>query len=49
MKQVLMSNVTFTMEHVNGHASVNVPVWYVIAYGLASMFWPIVAILALIG
>jgi len=49
MKEIMMSNVTFSMQHVNGNASVIVPVWYVLTYTLASMFWPVVAILALIG
>lgn len=46
---MLMSNVTFTMQHINGNASVCVPVWFIFAYTIASMFWPIVAILALMG
>ena len=47
MRNILMSNVTFSMEHVNGHASVNVPVWYVMLYGMTSLVWPAVAIWAL--
>jgi hypothetical protein len=47
MKEILMSDVRFAMQHANGNASIIVPVWYVLTYTLASMFWPIVAILAL--
>ena len=47
MKSILMSTVSFTMEHINGTASLAVPVWFVLLYGLASLFWPIVAIIAL--
>ena len=49
MKEIMMSNVKFSMEHINGNASICVPVWFIFAYCIASMFWPIVAILALIG
>ena len=49
MKSIMMSTVSFSMEHINGTASVVVPVWFIFAYAIASMFWPIVAILALMG
>lgn len=48
MRSILMSTVSFTMEHINGTAKLVVPVWFVMAYSLASLFWPIVALLALL-
>jgi hypothetical protein len=48
MKNILMSTVSFTMEHVNGTASIVVPVWYTLLYGLASLMWPAIAIYALV-
>ena len=47
MKSILMSTVSFTMEHINGNASLVVPVWFILLYGLASLVWPFVAILAI--
>jgi|APGre2960657404_1045060.scaffolds.fasta_scaffold46847_2 hypothetical protein len=47
MKDILMSSVSFTMQHINGTASVVVPVWFVFAYTAASLIWPAIAILAL--
>jgi len=48
MKSILMSTVSFTMSHINGTASIVVPVWFVFAYTLASLVWPAIAILALV-
>jgi len=48
MRSVLMSTVSFTMEHINGTASVVVPVWFMIMYGIASLVWPAIAIFALV-
>jgi hypothetical protein len=48
MKSILMSTVSFTMSHINGTASVAVPVWFMLLYSAASLVWPIVAILALL-
>ena len=44
MRNILMSTVSFTMEHINGAASVVVPVWFLILYGLTSLIWPAIAI-----
>jgi hypothetical protein len=48
MRSILMSSVSFTMSHINGTASIVVPVWYMLLYSAASLVWPIVAILALL-
>lgn len=48
MRSILMSTVSFTMEHINGTASLVVPVWFMVLYGVASLFWPAVAIWALV-
>ena len=48
MKSILMSTVSFTMEHINGTAKIVVPVWYVLLYSAASLIWPAIAIWALI-
>ena len=48
MKSILMSTVSFTMQHVNGTASIVVPVWYMLLYSLASLMWPAIAIYALV-
>lgn len=48
MKSILMSTVSFSMQHINGSASIVVPVWYMVLYSAASLVWPIVAILALL-
>jgi len=48
MKSILMSTVSFTMSHINGTASIVVPVWFVFAYTLASLVWPAIAIFALV-
>lgn len=47
MRSILMSTVSFTMEHINGTAKVVVPVWYVLLYGMTSLIWPTIAIWAL--
>ena len=47
MRSILMSTVSFTMEHVNGTAKIIVPVWYMILYGMASLIWPTIAIWAI--
>lgn len=47
MRSILMSTVSFSMNHVNGTANVIVPVWYVMLYGMASLIWPAIAIWAL--
>lgn len=44
MRQILMSNVTFSMEHANGNASISVPVWYAMLYSSTAFIWPGVAI-----
>lgn len=49
MRSILMSTVSFTMEHINGTASVVVPVWFVMAYSLASLIWPCIAIWAIVA
>ena len=49
MREILMSNVSFSMQHTNGSASVVVPVWYVMLYTIASMFWPAVAVYLMIA
>jgi hypothetical protein len=48
MRSILMSTVSFTMSHINGTASIVVPVWFVFAYTLASLVWPAIAIFALV-
>ena len=48
MRSILMSTVSFTMSHINGTASVAVPVWFVFVYTLASLVWPVIAIWALV-
>jgi hypothetical protein len=48
MKSILMSTVSFTMQHINGAASIVVPVWFMLLYSAASLIWPIIAILALL-
>jgi len=48
MRSILMSTVSFTMEHINGTAKIIVPVWFMVLYSAASLVWPIVAILALL-
>ncbi len=49
MKSILMSSVSFTMEHINGTANIVVPVWFLFAYTAASLIWPAIAILALVN
>jgi len=49
MRSILMSTVSFTMEHVNGKAQLVVPVWFMVLYGAASLFWPAVAIWSLLN
>jgi hypothetical protein len=49
MRNILMSSVSFTMEHINGTASVIVPVWFIFAYTAASLVWPAIAVWALIS
>ena len=44
MRSILMSTVSFTMEHINGTASIVVPVWFTILYGMTSLIWPAIAI-----
>jgi hypothetical protein len=48
MRSILMSTVSFTMEHVNGTAKLVVPVWFILAYSAASLIWPMIAIWALV-
>lgn len=48
MRSILMSTVSFTMEHINGTASVAVPVWFIFAYTAASLVWPAIAVWALV-
>jgi hypothetical protein len=48
MKSIMMSTVSFSMEHINGTANIVVPVWFMFAYAAASMFWPMIAIWALL-
>lgn len=47
MKSMLMSTVSFTMEHINGTAKVIVPVWYLMLYSATSLIWPAIAIWAI--
>ena len=47
MKNMLMSTVSFTMTHLNGTASVVVPVWFMLLYSAASLIWPAIAIWAI--
>ena len=47
MRSILMSTVSFTMQHINGAASVVVPVWFVFLYTAASLIWPAIAIWAI--
>lgn len=49
MRNMMMSTVSFTMQHANGIASVVVPVWFVFAYAAASLVWPAIAVWALIN
>jgi hypothetical protein len=49
MRKILMSTVSFTMEHINGTASVVVPVWFMMMYGAASLIWPAIAVWALVN
>lgn len=49
MKSIMMSTVSFSMEHINGTARIVVPVWFMVAYGMASLFWPVVAIWAILN
>lgn len=49
MRSMLMDTVSFTMSHVNGTARIVVPVWFMLAYGVASLFWPAVAIWAILN
>jgi hypothetical protein len=44
MGNILMSTVSFTMEHINGTAKIVVPVWFTILYSLTSLIWPAIAI-----
>lgn len=44
MKEIMMSNVKFSMEHANGNASLCVPVWYALLYSSTAFIWPAVAI-----
>lgn len=48
MKSIMMSTVSFSMEHINGTAKIVVPVWFMFAYAAASMVWPMIAIWALL-
>lgn len=48
MKSILMSTVSFTMEHINGTAKLVVPVWFMFAYAAASLIWPTIAVWALV-
>ena len=48
MRSILMSTVSFTMEHVNGTAKLIVPVWFLFAYAAASLVWPTIAVWALV-
>jgi len=48
MKSILMSTVSFTMEHINGTARIAVPVWFMLAYSAASLIWPMIAIWAIV-
>jgi hypothetical protein len=48
MKSILMSTVSLSMSHINGTASIIVPVWYAILYGMTSLIWPAIAIWSLI-
>jgi hypothetical protein len=47
MRDILMSSVSFTMEHINGTAKVIVPVWYLMLYSAASLIWPTIAVWAI--
>jgi hypothetical protein len=49
MRNILMSTVSFTMEHINGTARVVVPVWFVFVYSAASLIWPMIAIWAIVA
>jgi hypothetical protein len=49
MRNILMSTVSFTMEHINGTAKIVLPVWYLMLYAVASLVWPVIAAWAIIS